>query len=226
MHILLVEDDAKLGLLIQYKLNKELHRAEWAKDAEEAEDYLLAGSFDLYILDWMLPGKSGVEFCRERRKSGDSTPILLLTARDAVNDRVYGLNEGADDYLLKPFAFEELQARIKALARRVESGWTGGIISFDDVLILNTSTREVARSGQPVSLTRREYQLLAYLLRNQGKVVTRERFMDSVWGMDAEVTPNAVDAAIRLLRKKIDDPFPDKLIKNVRGLGYRLSRED
>ncbi|GAA4827677.1 response regulator transcription factor [Paenibacillus vulneris] len=222
MNILLVEDDARLGELVQYKLKKELFQVEWAQDAQTAESFIERSAFDIYILDWMLPRKSGIELCKQIRARKDFTPILMLTAKDTVTDRVQGLNAGADDYLVKPFAFEELIARIHALFRRKETNWEGEKVSLGDVLVIHKTRREVIRSGVVLSLSRREFQLLDFLADHQGQVLSREQLLDRVWGLDAEITLNAVDATIKLLRKKLDDPFPDKLIHNVRGFGYRL----
>jgi len=222
LNILLVEDDARLGELVQYKLKKELFQVEWAQDAQTAESFIERSAFEIYILDWMLPRKSGIELCKQIRARKDFTPILMLTAKDTVTDRVQGLNAGADDYLVKPFAFEELIARIHALFRRKETNWEGEKVSLGDVLVIHKTRREVIRSGVVLSLSRREFQLLDFLADHQGQVLSREQLLDRVWGLDAEITLNAVDATIKLLRKKLDDPFPDKLIHNVRGFGYRL----
>ncbi|WP_282937949.1 response regulator transcription factor [Paenibacillus sp. RC67] len=222
MNILLVEDDKKLGELVQYKLKKELFQVEWAQDAWMAESFMARSAFDVYIFDWMLPRKSGIDLCKETRSRKDFTPVLMLTAKDTVTDRVQGLNAGADDYLIKPFAFEELIARIHALFRRKETNWEGEKMSLGDVLAIHKTRREVIRSGVVLSLSRREFQLLDFLADHQGQVLSREQLLDRVWGLDAEITLNAVDATIKLLRKKLDDPFPDKLIHNVRGFGYRL----
>ncbi|NGQ95913.1 response regulator transcription factor [Brevibacillus sp. SYP-B805] len=226
MHILLIEDDSKLGALVQYKLSREYHTVDWVSDPELVDDYLKKSRYDLYILDWMMPRKSGLEICKELRSRNDATPILMLTARDAVPDRVLGLNSGADDYLVKPFAFEELFARIHALGRRNrlpdyhEDVYTVGGIT------LNTLTHEVTREGVPIALTKKEFQLLAFMMRHAGRTISREQLLDHVWGVDAAITPNAVDAAIKLLRKKVDDGFAQKLIHNVRGFGYRLSCQE
>ncbi|UUZ83291.1 response regulator transcription factor [Paenibacillus sp. P26] len=225
MHILLVEDDERLGMLVQYKLGQQFHSVDWVQDGETAEEYMKRGGYDLYILDWMVPYKSGVELLQALRERGDRTAVLMLTAKDAVSDRVAGLRAGADDYLVKPFAFEELDARIHALSRR-PAEWTGDECRLGDVLSLNRVTHEVIPRDSPVTLTRREFQLLAFLLQHPGQIISREQLMDQVWGVDAEVTPNTVDATVKLLRKKIDDPFPDKVIHSVRGLGYRLSLEE
>lgn len=221
MRILLVEDDIRLGPLVEYKLAKQLHSVDWVTDGGMALDYMEAARYDLFILDWMLPGKTGLELCQEARSRNLHTPILMLTARDAVPDRVSGLLSGADDYLVKPFAFEELLARIQVLARRMETDWTSGIYRISD-LVVNMQTFEVLRQDIPVTLTRREFQLLAYLVMNAGQVLSRQQIMDQVWGLSADITPNAVDATVKLLRKKIDGPYESKLIQSIRGFGFRL----
>ena len=201
MRILLVEDDAKLGFMIQYKLNHAGHETEWAHNAEEAEAFFAEGSFDIYLFDWMLPGKTGLELCKERRQQKDTTAILMLTAKDAVEDRVSGLLTGADDYLVKPFAFEELFARLTALDRRKP------VLGYDDIyrfagLTLNPLTHEATRDKVNIYLTNREFQLLAYFLRHPDVVLSREQILAHVWGSRANVTLNAVDATIKLLRQK------------------------
>ncbi|WP_424768418.1 response regulator transcription factor [Paenibacillus sp. sgz302251] len=221
MHILLVEDDTKLGFMIEYKLGSEGHQVDWAQNAEEAEAFLSAGGYDIYILDWMLPGKSGLDLCREWRDRQDKTAILMLTARDAVQDRVNGLIQGADDYLIKPFAFEELFARIFALDRRKRANGYDEAYSLSG-LMLNPVKQEVTRNGIPIYLTKRELHLLAYMMRNPGEVLSRERILNYVWGSGTEVTLNAVDATVKLLRKKVDEPFEFKMVQSVHGRGYRL----
>ncbi|MFJ9500087.1 response regulator transcription factor [Brevibacillus centrosporus] len=222
MHILLVEDDPKLGPLIQYKLSQEYHTVEWVADAELAMEYLRQTHYDLYILDWMMPKKSGLVLCEEIRASHDWTPILMLTARDAIDDRVTGLTRGADDYLVKPFAFEELFARIHALSRRIPVAQNQEQSCEYAGIRLNRQSHEVWRDEKLLNLTKKEFQLLEFFLRHPEKVLTREQIINYVWGLDAMITPNAVDAAIKLLRKKVDDGFAQKLIHNVRGVGYRL----
>jgi DNA-binding response OmpR family regulator len=221
MHILLVEDDAKLGFMIQYKLNSEGHQTEWAHNSEEAEMYFAGDTFDLYILDWMLPGETGLELCRKRRGKQDNTAILMLTARDAIEDRVNGLLMGADDYLVKPFAFEELFARITALDRRKQTNGYEKDCSVSGVTI-NPHTQEMVREGVQIYLTKREFQLMEFFIRHSNKVLSRERILNNVWGSHANVTLNTVDAMVKLLRKKIDDPFSVKLLISVHGRGYRL----
>ncbi|MDB5055470.1 MAG: two-component response regulator [Bacilli bacterium] len=223
MNILLVEDDPKLGRLIQFKLNKEGFRVKWALNADEADMFIERDTFDIFLLDWMMPKKNGIAFCKELRAARNLTPILILTAKDAISDKVMGLNAGADDYLVKPFAFEELIARLQALHRRKETNWNGELLDLGETLQIRISTMEVVRSGSPVTLTRREFQLLVFMAEHPGQVLSREQLQNRVWGMDAEITLNAVDAAIKLLRKKVDDPFQDKMIQSVRGMGYRLT---
>ncbi|QRG68058.1 response regulator transcription factor [Brevibacillus choshinensis] len=222
MHILLVEDDPKLGPLIQYKLSQDYHTVEWVADAELAMEYLQQTHYDLYILDWMMPKKSGLMLCEEIRARNDRTPILMLTARDSIDDRVAGLTIGADDYLVKPFAFEELFARIHALARRIPVALHQEQSCEYAGIRLDRQTHEVWRDERLLNLTKKEFQLLEFFLRHPEKVLTREQIINYVWGLDAMITPNAVDAAIKLLRKKVDDGFTQKLIHNVRGVGYRL----
>jgi DNA-binding response OmpR family regulator len=224
MNILLVEDDEKLGPLIEYKLKREFHTTVWVTDAETAESYISQGDYDVYVFDWMLPDRSGIELCQLLRKQNDNTPILLLTAKDAVADRVTGLQHGADDYLIKPFAFEELTARIEALGRRKQAKWHEMTLHIGD-LMLNTNSHEVTRSGEPIQLTRREYQLLEYMMRHPGQILSREQLMNGVWGL-AEVTPNAIDATVKLLRKKVDAPYPKKYVQSFRGIGYSLAAKD
>ncbi|WP_314590042.1 response regulator transcription factor [Paenibacillus terrigena] len=221
MRILLVEDDAKLGFMIQYKLGSEGHQVDWAQTAEEAEVFHDTGDYDLYILDWMLPGKSGLDLCKAWREGQDNAAILMLTARDAIQDRVNGLIQGADDYLIKPFAFEELFARIFALDRRKQSSGYHEAYSISG-LTLDLRTQEVVRDGVTIYLTKRELDLLAYMMRHPGEVLSRERILNYVWGSGAEVTLNAVDATIKLLRRKIDEPFDFKLVQSIHGRGYRL----
>jgi DNA-binding response OmpR family regulator len=224
MNILLVEDDAKLGPLIEYKLRKAFHTTDWVTDVETAESYISLGHYDLYVLDWMLPDRTGVEFCELLRKQNDNTPILMLTARDAVADRVNGLKHGADDYLIKPFAFEELTARIEALGRRKDTNFSDNSLAIGE-LTLELNAHKVTRRGEPILLTRREFQLLEYLMRHPGQILSREQIMNAVWGT-AEVTPNTVDATIKLLRKKVDAPYSEKLVSSFRGIGYSIGTKE
>jgi DNA-binding response OmpR family regulator len=222
MNILLVEDDPKLGRLIQFKLNKEGFKVEWALDADSADMFIQSDTFDIFVLDWMMPKKNGIQFCKELRAAKNLTPILMLTAKDAVSDKVMGLNAGADDYLVKPFSFEELIARLQALHRRRETNWNGELLDLGETLQIWKSTMKVIRSGVLITLTRKEFQLLVFMAEHPGQVLSREQLQNRVWGMYSEITLNAVDATIKLLRKKVDDPFEDKMIQSVRGMGYRL----
>jgi DNA-binding response OmpR family regulator len=224
MNILLVEDDQKLGPLIEYKLRKAFHTADWVTNAETAESYISVGHYDVYVFDWMLPDRTGVELCELLRKQNDNTPILMLTAKDAVADRVQGLKHGADDYLIKPFAFEELTARIDALGRRKDTNWNDDTLKIGE-LVLKLNSHKVTRGREAIHLTRREFQLLVYLMKHPGQILSREQILNGVWGT-AEVTPNTVDATIKLLRKKIDAPYSDKYVHSYRGIGYSISTKE
>lgn len=222
MRILLLEDDIKIARAIKKGLEQEAFAVDIAFDYEEGLGLSVTQEYDLLILDRMLPGFSdGVEVCREVRKRGMAVPVLMLTARDKVKDRVEGLNSGADDYLIKPFAFEELLARVKALLRRPQ-GNIGELLEVED-LTLNTGTFNVKRAGMEITLSRTEYALLEYLMRNEGIVLSRESIIAHVWDYDADVLPNTVEVYIGYLRNKVDRPFRGrKLIHTVRGFGYRI----
>ncbi|NIK70793.1 MULTISPECIES: response regulator transcription factor [unclassified Paenibacillus] len=222
MRVLLAEDDETLGELTEHQLKRRYHVVDWVKDGSQAKEVITKGHYDVYVLDWMLPEMTGLELVREIRSKDDHTPILLLTARDAVQDRVEGLHAGADDYMIKPFAFEELEARLIALFRRQERGYQSDIISLGDITA-HLNRLEVNRGGMAISLTRREFQLLVCLMRHAGQVLSREQLLDHVWGIGSDVTLNVVDATIKLLRKKLDGPFESKSIQSVYGAGYRLT---
>jgi DNA-binding response OmpR family regulator len=224
MKILLVEDDERLGPLIEYMLRQQFHTTDWVTDVETAESYISHGQYDIFVLDWMLPDRTGLELCELLRKQNDNTPILMLTAKDAVADRVNGLKHGADDYLIKPFAFEELAARIEALNRRKDTNWKDDTLQFGEMtLIMNT--HKVTRGDDAIQLTRREFQLLEYLMNRPGQIFSREQIMNGVWGT-ADVTPNTVDATIKLLRKKVDAPYSEKYIRSYRGIGYSIGMKE
>ena len=176
------------------------------------------------MLDIMMPKKSGLEVLRALRKKGRQTPVLLLTAKDSIEDRVDGLDAGADDYLVKPFAFEELMARIRVMLRK-KSGQSSNLLSVGD-LTLDLGTHTVVRDGQPISLSSREFALLRYLVMNQGMILSRDQIEQHIWNYDYEGSSNMIDVYIRYLRKKIDDPFEKKLIHTVRGAGYVLREEE
>ena len=223
MRLLLAEDERRVRAFVARGLSEEGFQVRETGDGAEALDLLEAEQFDLLLLDWMLPRRSGLEVLRTLRGRNDVTPIIMLTARDAVSDRTLALNEGADDYLVKPFAFEELLARVRAVLRRV-SGRASGILSYAD-LTLDPATRKVVRQGKEIRLTAREFALLTFLLEHAGEVVSRSRIVEAVWEHDFETFSNVVEVYIRYLRAKIDEPFPRKLIQTVRGVGYSLRDE-
>ena len=221
MRVLLVEDEAHIADFITRGLSEQGYAVDVARDGEEAIDWADVAVFDVVILDVMLPQRSGIEVCRILREIGLQTPILMLTARDTVEDRVKGLDSGADDYLVKPFAFVELLARLRALMRR-ESAVLGSVIQVGD-LTLDTTTWEVLRHGVVIELTTKECRLLEYLMRHPNQILTRTMIAEHVWNYDFDNATNVIDAHIRNLRRKIDDPFPIKLVQTVRGAGYRIS---
>lgn len=225
MRILIVEDDHKIATALKQGLELESFAIDVEYDGDSGLGAALAEPYDLIILDRMLPGSmEGLEVCQAIRAEKNHTPILLLTARDEVRDRVAGLNAGADDYLPKPFAFEELLARIRALLRRPQDT-LGATLKYGG-LSLDTVSYAVKRDGKPLSLSRREFALLEYLLRNAGKLLTKDGIIKHVWDFDADILPNTVEVYIGYLRNKIDKPFKgDPLIHTIRGYGYRLGDE-
>ncbi len=193
-------------------------------DADSGYSYATDPDYDLIVLDRMLPGKmDGVELCTELRKNGVSTPIIMLTARGTIGDRVEGLNSGADDYLVKPFSFDELTARVRALLRRPPVT-VGSTLKVDD-LSLNPQTFEVKRDKTDIKLSKKEFSLLEYLMHHPGQVITKEMIANHIWDEEADILPNTIEVYIGYLRNKIDRPFPDKnpLIHTLRGFGYKLS---
>jgi DNA-binding response OmpR family regulator len=220
MRILLVEDDRKAATLLTRGLQEEGFIVDVASTGEDGEEKATVNEYDLLVLDWLLPGKDGLAVCRTLRDSGNSIPILMLTARDAVTDRVSGLRTGADDYLTKPFAFDELLARIRALLRRSRVAQPAVLRVAD--LALDSATRRVTRGHAAITLTPKEYAILEVLMRAAGEVVTRTRLAERVWDEAAEVLDNLVDAHVSHLRRKIDRGTSVPLIHTVRGIGYRL----
>ncbi len=222
MRILVVEDEAKVAQALSDGLTAERYDVRVAPTGEEAFFLVNAESFDLVLLDLQLPLRDGLEILSALRKRGVQTPVLILTARDTVDDRVQGLDRGADDYLVKPFAFPELLARIRALLRR---GRMDQVLKLrHDDLEMDLVTRKVARGSQALELTAKEYEILEYLLRHQGRVVSREMLAHEVWQVTARATPldNVIDVTIARLRRKVDDAFPRKLIHTIRGVGFVL----
>jgi DNA-binding response OmpR family regulator len=224
MHVLLVEDDVRLSRVIRRILEEEAHLVETAQDGPSGADLALTGSFDVVILDVMLPGIDGFEVCRRLRAGGIDTPVLMLTARDAVEDRVRGLDSGADDYLAKPFAFAELLARLRALGRR-RNELSSELLTVED-LTLNPAVRVVKRAGRVIELTAKEFVLLEYLMRHPGQVLTRTQILDHVWGYAFASDTNVVDIYIHYLRNKVDKGFGSRLIATVRGVGYRIGQPE
>jgi len=225
VRILVVEDERKVAKALEQGLEAEHYEVAVAHSGEDGFYLISTQAFDLVLLDLMLPGRSGLEILGALRTRGLKTPVLILTARDGIEDRVQGLDCGADDYLVKPFAFAELLARIRALLRR---GKAEPVLRLScDELEIDMATRAVSRSGQPLDLTAREFDLLEYLLRNQGRVVSREMLAHEIWKETARHTPldNVIDVHIARLRRKVDDPFAKKLLHTVRGVGFVLREE-
>ena len=220
MRILLVEDDVAIAQSLKEGLEDEAYAVDVAHDGDEGYRTAMADGYDVIILDVMLPEMNGYEVCRALRKDGNQTPILMLTARDAERDIVEGLDMGADDYLAKPFSFEVLLARLRALLRR-PNGKLEEVLRVGD-LTLDPSLKKVTRANQEISLTAKEYAVLEYLMRNAGKVLSKEQIISHVWDFDANVLPNNVELFIMFLRRKIDKPFDSKLIHTVPGFGYKL----
>jgi two-component system, OmpR family, response regulator MprA len=224
MQILIVEDDRRLARQLKKGLDELGHATSLAFEGTEGLEAARTGGFDVLVLDVMLPGLDGLSIVRRFRKQGGATPILLLTARDAPDDIITGLDAGADDYLTKPFSFKVLVARLRALARRKQVE-PRTHLKVDD-LVLDPVTREVKRTGSLVSLSRTEFVLLELLLRNPGRVITRGRLIEAVWGHERDVQSNTLDVFIRQLRTKIEPAGSAKLIHTIRGVGYSLREEN
>jgi len=222
MRVLLVEDEHKISAYVKRGLEEAGYAVDAVFTGQDALDWAMSAQYDLIILDIMLPIKDGLSVCRELRHAGDSTPVLILTARDTVDDRVIGLDAGADDYLVKPFAMKELLARSRALTRRASDQPKTPVLEFSD-LSLNTRTRQVRRDGRLIPLAAKEFSVLECLLREPERVLTRTQIAEHVWNYETFNQSNVVDVYIRNLRRKIDDPCEQKLIQTVRGVGYCLS---
>ena len=224
MRLLYAEDEEDLNRIVTKKLTEEGFSVDSCFDGREAIDNIQFTEYDAAILDIMMPHADGFAVLKELRKLKKNTPVLFLTARDSIEDRVTGLDSGANDYLVKPFSFEELLARIRVLTRE-KHNITENILSIGD-LELNLSSHIVTRGGTEITLTSKEYQLLEYLLYNKEKVLSREKIENHIWNYDYEGGTNVIDVYIRYLRKKIDDGFPTKLIHTVRGAGYVIREEN
>lgn len=223
MRVLLIEDDVTITRLLKEGLEDESYAVDVVNDGSEGYRTAAADDYDVIILDIMLPGMNGYEVCRALRNDGNKTPILMLTARDTERDIVEGLDTGADDYLAKPFSFDVLLARIRALLRRPNEKLEE-ILQIGD-LKLDPSSKKVTRASQEINLTAKEYGVLEYLMRNKGKVLSKEQIISHVWDFDADVLPNNVELFIMFLRRKIDKPFKSKLIHTVSGFGYKLEEK-
>jgi len=223
MRVLVVEDEHKIANSIKKGLEQESYAVDVSYDGEKGFDLAATEDYDIIILDLMLPKISGLEICRKLREEENiHTPILILTAKGQLNDKVNGLNSGADDYLVKPFAFAELLARIKALSRRPKNSLKP-VLTVKN-LSLNSLTYEVKRANKEIRLSKKEFALLEYLLRHKGKIVSKEQIISHVWDYDADILANTVEVYIGYLRKKIDRPFKNKppLIQTIRGFGYKI----
>ena len=220
MRVLVVEDEQRLATLIRRALVEEGHAVDVVGDGETALSWVAGADYDAVVLDVMLPGVDGIAVCRALRSRRDHTPVLLLTARDTVDDRVRGLDAGADDYLTKPFALMELAARLRALARRPRVA-VDAVITVGG-LRLDSARRQVWRDGQEISLPNKEFRILEYLLRNPNRVMTRDMIANHVWDYEFVNATNVIDVHIRQLRRKLGDASQPSLIETVRGLGYRL----
>lgn len=221
----MVEDERKIANSIKKGLEQESLAVDVAYDGESGFDLAATEDYDIIILDLMLPKMDGIELCRRLRDGDVHVPILMLTAKTQLQDKVTGLNSGADDYLVKPFAFAELLARIRALVRRPQNN-IGTVLKVRD-LTLNTLTFEVTRAGTLIRLSKKEFALLEYLLRHQGQILTKDQILSHVWDFDADVLPNTVEVYIGYLRNKIEKTFENKppLIQTIRGFGYRVDKD-
>lgn len=224
MRVLIVEDERKISAYVKRGLEEQGYAVDAAYTGTEALDFADAAPYDLILLDILLPEMDGLAVCRELRRTGNRTPVLMLTARDAIDDRVAGLDAGADDYLVKPFALKELLARLRALNRRSADVPKSPVLQLAD-LTLDTLTRRVKRGNKTIELAAKEYAVLECLLREPERVLTRTQIAEHVWNYDVFNQSNIVDVYIKNLRRKIDDGFEVKLIHTIRGAGYRLSVE-
>jgi DNA-binding response OmpR family regulator len=221
MYVLVAEDERRLSQVIRRVLEEEGHTVDAAYDGEEALAMAMDGTHDVIVLDVMMPAMNGVEVCQTLRRNRLDTPVIMLTALDGVEDRVRGLDAGADDYLPKPFAFQELLARVRALGRRKVQARDPDELSLED-LKLDLRRRRAERAGKTIELSPKEFSLLEFLMRNEGRVVTRTQILDHLWGYDYATDSNLVDVYIAYLRRKIDKGFDKKLVRTIRGVGYAL----
>lgn len=223
MRLLVVEDEENLRTVIRKRLMKEGYSVDACADGQEALDYMAVSPYDTVILDIMMPKMSGMEVLKKMRAGGDQTPVLFLTAKDGIEDRVKGLDSGADDYLVKPFAFEELLARIRVMIRRQSDSASDEMTLAD--LTVDAGKHSVTRGGKAIELSAKEFAVLEYLMRHQGQVLSREQIEQHVWDFDYEGGSNMVDVYIRYLRRKLDEGYEKKLIHTVRGAGYVMREQ-
>ncbi len=224
MRMLLIEDDKALNHILTKRLKEDGHTIDSCYDGASGLDYAAAMEYDCIVLDLMLPKVSGLDILRTIRSQGIKSKVLILTAKDSVDDRVKGLDAGADDYLIKPFSFEELTARIRALVRR-QGELISSVLTLSD-LTMNTTDHSITRGEKSITLTSKEYALLEYFMRNQGTILTRSQILDHVWNFEFSYDSNIVDVYIKYLRAKIDKEFETKLIHTVRGFGYVMRCDD
>ena len=221
IRVLLAEDDLKLGKLINYMLMQNRVQVEWIQNGADIFEYAMYSEYDILILDWMMPNVTGIEACRQLRENGYEKAILMLTAKDSLEDRVTGLDAGADDYLVKPFEFDELLARLRALSRRSTQKIQQEVVEVGS-FTLNRTTKVLKKKNQVIQLSPRESQLFDLLSQNLGVVVPREIILDRIWGSERDITSNNIDSYMKILRKKLNDVDGSITIKTVRGIGYRL----
>lgn len=224
MRVLLAEDDARLGKLTKYMMEQNGIQVEWVKRGDEIVEYANYDDYDVLVLDWMMPGESGVDACKRLRENGYEKAILILTARDDVADRVTGLDAGADDYLVKPFEFAELLARLRALGRRSSQKIQQDVVKVGD-FTLNRTAKVLKKKDRVIQLSPREFQIFDLLAQNLGIVVPREIILDRIWGLESEVSSNNIDSYVKLIRKKLDLGDGSTMIQTIRGVGYKLEAE-
>ena len=224
MRVLLAEDDARLGKLTKYMMEQNGIQVEWVKRGDEIVEYASYDDYDVLVLDWMMPGESGIDACKRLRENGYEKAILILTARDDVADRVTGLDAGADDYLVKPFEFAELLARLRALGRRSSQKIQQDVVQVGD-FTLNRTAKVLKKKDQVIQLSPREFQIFDLLAQNLGIVVPWEIILDRIWGLESEVSSNNIDSYVKLIRKKLDLGDGSTMIQTIRGVGYKLEAE-
>lgn len=225
MNILLAEDDLKLGKLVKYVLEKKGgYQVDWVENGEDALVYAEGSAYDVLIIDWMMPRMDGIGVCKKLRSGNYGNAILLLTAKDALQDKIVGLDAGADDYITKPFEMDELLARLRSLTRRNFAPIQSDVVTFRS-FSLNRSSHQLFRNNEEIILSQREYQLLDLFLQNIGYVLTREVILDRIWGVGSDVSYKNVDVTVKMLRDKLESELEQPMIHSIRGVGYRFENE-